>query len=153
MSPRTLSPALLPMLQRANPAIAALVEMSVPDQAAILRRAADQLLVAPSLVSITPAASATASPTGGLTLNSTEAVLTSHYTDGGFFNIPQEDGGDQYINTLQWILDPAFAGAILTSFTARLHWSSPFTAQTVNVKLQICSASSAQASSRPSSRR
>jgi hypothetical protein len=69
--PRTLSPLLAPMLERANPNVATFVELSAPDAGKILRRAADQFLTAPTLVSMTPAASAVASPAGALTLAST----------------------------------------------------------------------------------
>src|SRR4051812_23104302 len=97
--PRTLAPILERCLRRANPNVDAFVEMSARDQAAILRRAPDQLLAAPSLISMTPASSAVASPTGALTLASADQLLVNQFTDTGFYNIPQEDGGPTLLHT------------------------------------------------------
>lgn len=137
--PRSLSPALERMLRRANPHVAEIVEVSVPDQGRVLHRAEDQFLASPPLVSMAPASSAVASPTGALTLASVDQLLVNQYVDNGAFNIPQEDGGDRYINTVAWRIDPAFSGCILSSVTTRMKFS-PFAALTgkgVNVKLQI----------------
>jgi hypothetical protein len=71
--PRTLSPRLEQMLRRANPNVATFVELSARDQAKLLRRQ-DQFLAGPTLVSMTPAATAVASPAGALTLAATRCA-------------------------------------------------------------------------------
>jgi hypothetical protein len=89
---RTLSPLLTQCLERANPAVWHVVEMAVPDQAAVLHRAEDQLLGDP-LLSVTPSGSLVPSAEGGVTLNSADDEIISLYTNDGEFGIPQENGG------------------------------------------------------------
>lgn len=115
---RTMAPALRRCLERANPHVATFVELSVPDQSQILHRQ-DQFLAAPALVSMTPAASAVASPSGALTLASTAQRLIDQYVDGGWVNIPQEDL-EHYVNTAAWQISKAFGGGVLRSVTVRV---------------------------------
>jgi hypothetical protein len=137
--PRTLPPRLEQMLRRANPNVATFVELSARDQAKLLRRQ-DQFLAGPTLVSMTPAASAVASPSGALTLAATDALLIDQYTDNGIYNIPQEDGGPTLLHTVAWRLDPAFGGCVLSSVTVLLKWAGLFN-NNPDVRLQIYRAS------------
>lgn len=134
---RTIAPVLEQCLRRANPNVATFVELSAPDKgSSVLRRAADQFLAAPSLVSMTPALSAVASPAGALTLASTATNLITQYTStGGGYGMPQEQDTDLLRRGVSWQLDRAFPGAILRRVTARLKWLIP--AEGTDVKLQI----------------
>jgi hypothetical protein len=132
--PRALSPLLSRCLERANPNVATFVELSAPDAGKILRRAADQFLTAPTLVSMAPAASAVASNAGGLTLASTPQALISLLTGSTGPNIPQEDPR-RYMSAVKWAIDPAFGGAILRRVTVQVKFLSALNRP--NLKLDI----------------
>jgi hypothetical protein len=137
---RTLRPTLREMLERANPHVKTVVELSARDQGTVLRRAADQLLTlvadGGNLVSTSPAASAVEAPSGGITLASAPVEVVSQYTDAGYFNIPQEDGGPTYLHTVGWQID-GFVGGVLSSVTAKMKFGHPALFGFVSVKLQI----------------
>src|SRR4051812_15607959 len=125
--PRTLRRGLRRMLERANPNVATFVELAVPDSAKVLRRAADQFLQSPDpLISMSPAVSAQASPSGALTLASTNQTLISQFVDSGtYFFLPQEQGSETFHGTVGWQLSPAFTGALLRAVTVKLRWTLP----------------------------
>lgn len=127
-SPRTersLSPALNRCLDRANPNVATFVEISIPDNSKVLRRAEDQFLTdTPDgpRVSETPANSTVASPAGALTLADTDDEIVNQYVNDSAFGIPRNDPA-HYVNTVGWRLEQGFPGAVLRKVTARLRWT------------------------------
>ncbi|HVX39619.1 MAG TPA: hypothetical protein VHB25_08600 [Gemmatimonadaceae bacterium] len=132
--PRTLDPRLLQVLDRANPNVCDVVEVNAVDVGQVLRRAADQFLLTPPLVSETPAASLAADPAGAITIASDPAGTTianfavrsaTTVQIGHAFPIPATTANHEDIaRGMQWAVDPAFGRAVLQSFSATVQRKS-----------------------------
>lgn len=117
--PRILDPVLLQALDRANPNVAAMVEVNAPDVANVLRRS-DQFL-AP--VSQTPANAIVADAAGALTLAATPAGATLAsftHTDDYVVAVPRTGLGFDHNNqtevrSLCWLVDQSFGRGVLQS--------------------------------------
>lgn len=135
--PRLLDPALGMALDRANPNVAYMVELNVPDVAQVLRRASDQLLLSPPLLTQTPANSLAADPAGALTLSGTPTTIASftHQDDFTTTHIPKVGLAEDQVRGLAWLIDPAFGRGVLQHFTARV--SRLTTGLRNNLALQI----------------
>jgi hypothetical protein len=118
--PRTLDADLLKCLDRANPNVCHFVEVNAPDVQKVLRRAEDQFLVTPPLVSQSPASTIAADPAGALTIKSTESTLYTVASDNAVG--PAVWNGDQATGYrgLVWSVDRAFGRGVLKKFTARM---------------------------------
>lgn len=116
--PRTLDPVLRQGLERANPVVCDILEISAPDATRILRRANDQFLTAPPRVSEDPAATTAADPAGALMLAPTNTEIAALQV------VDQKDiiGQDPSKNLLGvgWTIDPGFGRAVLKQFVARI---------------------------------
>lgn len=119
--PRPIESALEYCLDRENPRVETYAEISAPDVGRVLRRHADQLLLAPDpLVSLAPASSLVSAPSGGVAIASTPTTLVSFFAAAvNAMNVDQEDSTKRLKGVL-WSVDPAFERALLRSFTARL---------------------------------
>lgn len=133
--PRTLDPDLLKCLDRANPNVCHFVEVNAPDVSKVLRRAEDQFLVTPPLVSQAPANTIAADPAGALTIKSTAATLIDVNVNNVDVDLPRPDTS-KALRGMGWTVDPTFGRAVLRTFTARLkrHVSD---AHPIDVALQI----------------
>jgi hypothetical protein len=108
--------------ERANPATCYMVDIATPDVGLVLRRAADQFLQSPPLVSQTPASSLAADPAGALTLASASTTLASFPNADDFTTTHIDAAGltDSHVRGLCWTVDPAFGKAVLRRVTVRL---------------------------------
>lgn len=116
---RLLDPLLREGLQRANPVVRDIVEITAPDSQVILRRADDQLLSNPPRLSETPAATTAADANGALILKPTSTEIANHYVTGSEYNIGAEDKSTQ-IAGLAWTIDPTYGRVVLRKFTAKI---------------------------------
>lgn len=129
--PRTIDPMLTMALERANPNVCHFVEVNAPDVARVLRRGADQFLLP---VSQSPANSIAADTAGALTIKSAEATLAS-FTVADDTPFLATQNLSIRLRGLAWQPAPAFARAVLSSFSARVTRQS--TAVKNDLALQI----------------
>ncbi|MDP9202295.1 MAG: hypothetical protein M3P26_10260, partial [Gemmatimonadota bacterium] len=118
MSPRALHPDLLDCLSRANPFVEYRTELSEPDAGKVLRRQ-DEFTQAPSLVSLSPANSLTASARGSLILTPSTVALATYAGVGGSYDLNPEDQNRRY-KGLSWTINSAFSRATLKSIVAKV---------------------------------
>jgi hypothetical protein len=140
--PRAMDKRLVMAHERANPATCYMVDIATPDVGLVLRRAADQFLQSPPLVSQTPASSLAADPAGALTLASASTTLVSFANADDFTTTHIDAAGltDSHVRGLCWTVDPGFGRAVLRRVTVRLKVDTGFLAHaslTSRVGLQI----------------
>ena len=116
--PRPIDKDLLDCLERANPYTEYRTEISEPDTGQVLRRV-DQFTQAPSLVSMTPAASLAASARGALILAPTTGALQSFAGVGSSFDLNGESI-QRRLKGVAWTMDYAFSRATLKSIQAKI---------------------------------
>jgi hypothetical protein len=116
--PRTLHPELRDMIERPNPYSEYRIEIVEPDVSQVLRRQ-DQFLAAPSLVSMSPALSLSASARGALILTPSTTALATFAGILGSFDLNTEDQ-NRRVKGLSWTIDSAFSRATLKSILAKV---------------------------------
>lgn len=122
--PRELHPDLRDCLERANPYTEYRIEISEPDVGQVLRRP-DQFLSAPSLVSMSPANSLSASAQGALILTPSDVPLVNFAGTQSFFDLNFDDAsGSTRFKGLSWTMDKAFSQCTLMSFKAKIQRDS-----------------------------
>src|SRR4051812_32229211 len=116
--PRPIDRDLRDCLERANPYTEYRIEISQPDVSQVLRRV-DQFTQAPSLVSMTPAASLAASARGALILAPTLTALQSFAGVLSSYDLNGENA-QRRVKGLAWTMDKAFSRCTLKSIQAKV---------------------------------
>lgn len=116
--PRAIDKDLLDCLERANPYTEYRIEISQPDTGQVLRRQ-DQYLNAPSLVSMAPALSLTASPRGALILTPATTALVSFPGVLSSYDLNGESV-QRRVKGVAWTMDRSFSRVTLKSITAKI---------------------------------
>jgi hypothetical protein len=116
--PRAVDKDLRDCLERANPYTEYRIEISQPDVSQVLRRT-DQFTQAPSLVSMTPAASLAASARGALILAPTVGALQTFAGILGNYDLNGENA-QRRVKGMAWTMDKAFSRCTLKSIQAKV---------------------------------
>lgn len=140
--PRELHPDLRACLERANPNVRIMVEMSAPDTEKVLRRASDQFFTTPPMVSISPALALAASASGSLQLAATPTSIASQATQSTNVLLDPRDDPAKKLLALRWIPATNFPESILNEFSATFQrvlppGSPPFTIDSILPRFEL----------------
>lgn len=116
--PRPIDNDLRDCLERANPYTEYRIEISQPDVSQVLRRA-DQFTQAPSLVSMTPAASLAVAPRGALILAPSTAAVASFPGVLSSYDLNGESP-QRRVKGVAWTMDKGFSRVTLKSIQAKV---------------------------------
>lgn len=116
---RVLDQVLREGLERANPVVCDIIEITAPDATQILRRANDQFFTSPPRFSETPGGTTAADANGALILAPTNTQIASLYTINSETDIG-EANPSQILQGMGWTIDPAYGPVVLKKFTAKI---------------------------------
>lgn len=134
--PRPLHRDLLDCLRRPNPYVEYRVELSEPDVQHVVRRV-DQFTLAPTLVSMTPAAGLTTDAGGALILTPGTASLANFGGVAASFDLNGEDP-QRRVKGVAWKLSDSFTRATLRTVSAVVERVAPYgTSYNPEFELQI----------------
>jgi hypothetical protein len=117
--PRTIDPLLLQLLDCADPDVFLIAEISAPDVSGVLRRFADQFSSVTYKVSETPATTIAGTPSGALTLASTDVALVTKFNSNAADGMDVPDLARSY-RGVAWYPAADMARVLLRQFAARI---------------------------------